>query len=624
VLVVANLSRFVQYVELDLSRYKGLAPIELFSHSPFPSIGDLPYLLTLGPHGFLWFSIEQPRNKEAADLHEYRTPLINLRAASEGVLRVQARAALSTVLPDYLPRCRWFRSKSRRIRSARIDDAMTLTEGESALELAFVRVEYTIGEPEIYVLPLGLALGEEAGEVRAKYAQHIIADVRVGNTDSEDGVLFDATASPQFGLTMLGMIRHDHRTRTPGNKFLAYQTTRFHDIGGNGAIPEPRLLKAEQSNTSIVFGDRAIMKLFRKLEPGLNPDIEVGRFLAELGHFANSPPLAGWIDYKMGRSDVRNLALLQEFVPNQGDAWQFTAAELERYFEVAATRTAGPPLPKKDVVELVKEAEPDPIASDMIGAYLHSAGLMGQRVAELHLAFLTSNGDPDFTPERISPMYQRSRYQSMRNLLGQVLRLLNSRLNALPKDQRKCAQTLLNQRNRLDALFDAFLKRRFDVVRTRAHGDLHLGQMLFTGKDFLIIDFEGEPARPLEERRRKRSPLRDVAGMLRSFDYAAFSELTHQVQLGALGNANFDTLEPWARFWRTWSSWAFMRGYLETSASAAYLPKDPDELRDLLDALVLEKAVYELGYELDNRPDWVFIPLHGIAQMVGLGQNAEK
>jgi len=218
-------------------------------------------------------------------------------------------------------------------------------------------------------------------------------------------------------------------------------------------------------------------------------------------------------------------------------------------------------------------------------------------------------------------MYQRSRYQSMRNLLGQVLRLLNSRLNALPKDQRKCAQTLLNQRNRLDALFDAFLKRRFDVVRTRAHGDLHLGQLLFTGKDFLIIDFEGEPARPLEERRRKRSPLRDVAGMLRSFDYAAFSELTHQVQLGALGNANFETLEPWARFWHTWSSWAFMRGYMETSGSAAYLPKDTDVLRDLLGALVLEKAVYELGYELDNRPDWVFIPLHGISQIVGLGAN---
>jgi maltose alpha-D-glucosyltransferase/alpha-amylase len=365
------------------------------------------------------------------------------------------------------------------------------------------------------------------------------------------------------------------------------------------------------------------MKLFRKLESGLNPDIEVGRFLTDRVHFSHSPPLAGWIDYKTERSDVRNLALLQGFVPNQGDAWQFTAAELERYFEAAATRTEDPGLPEKALVELIKEAEPDSIASDMVGAYLHSARLMGERVAELHLAFLSGNGDPDFTPEPFSPMYQRSQYQSMRNLLGRVLRLLNNRLNSIPKEQRRHAQTLLGQRNRLDALFDGFLKRRFDVVRIRIHGDLHLGQMLFTGKDFIIIDFEGEPARPLDERRRKRSPLRDVAGMLRSFDYAAFSEMTHQLQLGVLGNANFATMERWARFWQTWSSWAFLQGYLETSGSAAYLPKSTDELRDLLGALTLEKAVYELGYELDNRPDWVFIPLHSIAQMVGLDLNSE-
>jgi trehalose synthase-fused probable maltokinase len=201
---------------------------------------------------------------------------------------------------------------------------------------------------------------------------------------------------------------------------------------------------------------------------------------------------------------------------------------------------------------------------------------------------------------------------------------LTSRLDSLPKEQRKLAQTILNQRTRLDAFFDAFLKRPLDVVLTRTHGDLHLGQMLFTGKDFIIIDFEGEPARPLDERRRKRSPLRDVAGMLRSFDYAAFSEMTRQVQLGALGNANFATLEPWARFWETWSSWAFLRGYLETSGAAAYLPKGIDELRDLLSTLVLEKAVYELGYELDNRPDWVFIPLHSISRMFGLVVNPEN
>jgi maltose alpha-D-glucosyltransferase/alpha-amylase len=271
-------------------------------------------------------------------------------------------------------------------------------------------------------------------------------------------------------------------------------------------------------------------------------------------------------------------------------------------------------------------SEPDLIATEMIGTYLDAARLMGQRVAELHLAFLSDSDDPNFAPEAYSALYQRSQYQSMRNLLGRVMRLLNVRINTIPQEQRKVAQTLFNNKASVEELFEAFLKGKFNVVRTRTHGDLHLGQMLYTGKDFFIIDFEGEPARPLVERRRKRSPLRDVAGMLRSFEYAAFAQLTHQLRTGVFGNkVTAASMEPWVRFWQMWTSWAFLRSYRTTSNDASYLPKDRGELRVLLDAFTLEKAVYELGYELDNRPDWVFIPLYGISRLVGLPViNAES
>jgi len=631
VLVVANLSRFVQYVELDLSRFKGMCPIELFSHSPFPQIGDLPYLLTLGPHGFVWFSIEQPRAGVVADLSDYVTPHIQISSATDGLMRTQTRQALRRILPEYLPRCRWFRSKARTIKSADIADLVQLSEGESRHHIAIVNVEYANAEPESYVLPLAIASGKQARDLRSQWPEHIIADVTlppgangaaapngVPNDASIEGVLFDATVDPNFGREMIAMIERHRRGKGQSDEFAAHATEAFRELYNGGVLPDPKMMKAEQSNTSIMYGDRFIMKMFRKLEGGLNPDIEIGRFLTETAHFPHTPPLAGWIDYQPGRAEPRNLAILQGFVANQGDAWQFTLAELERYFEHAATRPTGPAIPDKHLVELAELCEPDPLATEMIGAYIDAARILGRRVAELHLALLSDASDPDFAPESYSALYQRGVYQSMRNLLGRVVRLLSTRVRSIPKELQPGAQALLDHKDQIGALFDSFLKHRLTVARQRTHGDLHLGQMLYTGKDFVIIDFEGEPARPLTERRRKRSALQDVGGMLRSFAYAALSEMTHQLQGGALGNADFATLEPWARFWQTWCSWSFLRGYLETAAGSAIVPKNREELRILLDAFVLEKAIYELGYELDNRPNWVFIPIRGISQLAGI------
>ncbi len=631
ILVVANLSRFVQYVELDLSRFKGMSPIELFSHSPFPQIGDLPYLLTLGPHGFVWFSVETPRAGVVADLSDYKTPRIQITSATDGLMRAQTRQALRRILPEYLPRCRWFRSKTRTIKSADIADLVPLSEGENAHHIAFVNLEYANAEPETYVLPLGIAGGQQADDIREHWPEHVIADVTIPATGNgkpstngatnngvRDGVLYDATVDPGFGREMLALIERHRRGKSQNNEFGAHSTDAFREIYGADDIPEPKMMKAEQSNTSIMFGDRFIMKMFRKLEAGLNPDIEVGRYLTEVAHFPHTPPLAGWIDYKVGRSDGRNLAILQGFVPNQGDAWQFTLNELQRYFEHAATRTEHPTMPEKHILELAEQTEADPLATEMVGAYLDAARMIGRRVAELHLALLADQNDPDFSPEPYSALYQRSVYQSMRNLLGRVMRQLAGRMRALPKELQPEAQALLDHKDQIGARFDSFLKHRLSVVRQRIHGDLHLGQMLYTGKDFVIIDFEGEPARPLTERRRKRSGLRDVGGMLRSFGYAALSEMTNQLHGGALGNADFSTLEPWARFWQTWCSWSFLRGYLETADGTATLPKTREELAILLDAFTLEKAVYELGYELDNRPSWAFIPIYGISQIAGI------
>ena len=264
------------------------------------------------------------------------------------------------------------------------------------------------------------------------------------------------------------------------------------------------------------------------------------------------------------------------------------------------------------------DEEPDPTAVHYIGAILDAARLLGQRVAELHLALLEDGDDPNFAPEPFTMLYQRSLYQSTRNLLGQVMRALTGRLSMLPEVLRAQAQSMIANQSQIAAHFDVFLKRRLSVVRMRTHGDLHLGQVLYTGKDFMIIDFEGEPARPLSERRRKRPALRDVAGMIRSFHYAAYTSLIEQFRAGTVGKVDFAVIEPWAKIWYVWTSQAFLSGYIQTADRSSLVPKDREELSVLLDALLMEKAVYEVGYELNNRPEWLRLPLYGIAQMIGI------
>ena len=619
ILVVANLSRFVQYVELDLSRFKGMTPVELFSHSGFPRIGDLPYLLTLGPHGFVWFSLQARSAQASADLGEYHAPRIEIASPTHALFRRQLSNALKRSLPDYLPRCRWFRSKTRTIRTVEIEQMIPL-EHPDTFNLAFLNVEYANSEPETYVLPLAIAMGEQAAEIRSRWPAAVIAEVGAGGSNGVGGVgvLYDASSSPTFGHEMLAMIMRRRGIRTDSSEVIVNAWSESRAIESTAIDRESHVLKVEQSNTSIVFGDKLILKLYRKLEPGINPDIEMGRFLTEHAHYQNTPPLVGWLEYRSGRSESRNLAILQGFVTNQGDAWDYTLRGLDVYFEHAATKSSLCQIPQGSVVELLALPEADQLATELIGAYLEAAHLMGQRIAELHLALLTDGNDPNFAPEPWSTLHQRSAYQSMRNLLGSVMRVMNSRMNVIPKELRKPASDIVAQNDAIAARFNTFLKRRLSGVRMRCHGDLHLGQILFTGKDFVVIDFEGEPARPLSERRRKRAALRDVAGMLRSFQYAALSQMTNQLAGGALGNLDFAVMERWARFWEIWVSWAFMRGYVQTAGSAPCLPKDREELGELLEAFVMEKAIYELGYELDNRPQWLFLPLTGIAHALGM------
>jgi maltose alpha-D-glucosyltransferase/alpha-amylase len=620
VLVVANLSRSIQAVELDLHAFRGHVPTELFGRTRFPPIGELPYFLTLGPYAFYWFSLQPERMQAPLTMPaEGRTPTIRLGGGLDEAF-ARARPRLEAILPADLRARRWFAGKARTIQSAELGEAIPVRvadEGDSLRTwLALLRVEYTDGEPETYVMPLAFAAGERADAVRRDLADAVLARLQLPG--GEEGVVYDAMWERGFCATLLDTIARRRRLRSDEGEVRALPQPLLRRLWQPSEGPlEPHIVRAEQSNASVVFGDRFILKLYRRLEAGLNPDREIGQFLTERAAFAHTAPLAGALEYRHGREEPLTLGILQQLVQNEGDAWEYTLDALWRFFERPLDGLgdgAAPAPPTAHVLELAA-TDPPELADETIGGYLQAAELLGRRTAEMHLALASAPDDPAFAPEPMSAMDQRSLYQSMRTLTRRTLSLLRRRMRDLPEDLVPEAQALLDSEAEMLGRCQALLDERITAARTRVHGDYHLGQVLFTGRDFVIIDFEGEPLRPIGERRLKRTPLRDVAGMLRSFDYAAQSAVLSGIERGEyppLGDDRCEQLRRWAGFWNAWVGAAFLRTYLQTADGAPFLPTRRRHVRTLLDASLLEKAIYEVSYELANRPGWVRIPLSGI------------
>ena len=628
ILVVANLSRFTQAVELDLSDFEGRVPVELFGHTEFPRIGELPYFLTMGPHTFYWFQLTPERSWDRPGLEMGKRPEWPVLAPTDGdwreLLDSDDRSSLEHVLPAYLRPRRWFGGKARKIRHAEIVDAARSKGGEVEARIVLVRVSYVDGDPETYVLPLTFARGKRAEQLMKDHPHAVVA--RVGGDGKGAGVLYDATVEPGFANDILAVMGTRRKLSGQKGDIHGGLIKEFRDR--RKSEPEslkPQLVRVEQSNTSILYGNELFFKLFRKLESGSNPDVEIAHQLTRKG-FEHTPEVTGELHYRGGDGTSYTVGVMKRFVPNEGDAWSYTLDSLGSFFErviMEKPETGVLPLDVDSMVDRAAEAPPE-LAQDLLGAYMDSAELMGKRTAEMHRALAGSIERDAFTPQSFSELYQRSLYQSMRNLSGRIFQTLSKELASVPESvSENAAQVLERKSEILDRMRDV-VGEKMEASRIRTHGDYHLGQVLYTGRDFIVIDFEGEPARPLTERRLKRSPLSDVAGMLRSFHYAAYTALGDEEVRGIAREKDMEELDRWARFWAAWASSAFLRGYLEEARSTetagrAFLPERDEQLRILLGAHLLEKAVYEMGYELNNRPDWIGVPLLGIRQLLDDG-----
>ena len=616
ILCVANLSRFLQVVELDLAQWKGMVPVELFGSTELPMIGETPYYLTLGPHSFYWFSLEpKPTQQLLSDWGLTATTLPEVKIPGESwdtLVTGGGKEALEGILLSYVRQRRWFAGKARRLKSITITDWIDIRTAEGTAYLATILASYAEGDPETYLLPIAYSSAVESSQIVERWPHSAIAWARTPGADQR-GLLYDALGPPGFSDALLSAMARRRRFSGPKGTLVGSTTKAFTRLRGPETVKlEANLSAAEQSNNSVVFGERLILKVFRRVEEGVNPELELGRFLTERTEFTQIAPLAGSLEYRPDRGEPISVAVLQGYVPNQGDAWKYTQSTLASYFKAAELRPDGePPMLPRSML-LTSSGELPDLATQIIGAYLDSAKLLGKRTAEMHIALASDPEDPAFAPERISGQDQRSIFQSISQLQMRGIELLRSQLNRLPEDARPDARRVLELEPQISHALRTFLGKRLTTTRIRVHGDYHLGQVLYTGHEFVIIDFEGEPTRTLYERRLKRPALRDVAGMIRSFHYASQASLRADQMTPEL----IAHMQPWARFWVDCVSATFMRSYLATAGTASFVPQTPADLELQLTTMLLEKALYELRYELNMRPDWVRIPLRGIVDLI--------
>ncbi|HEV8582842.1 MAG TPA: maltose alpha-D-glucosyltransferase [Thermoanaerobaculia bacterium] len=620
-LVVANLSRFAQYAELDLAPFAEMTPFELFGRSPFPRIGSGGYGMVLSPHSFLWFSLVRDptqfgrarQGAPAGTLMKARIPALTVEGPWRSCLEGKGGRDLEAALLEVLPSRGWFGGTARTLRGVEISEVIPIDE---AAVIALLEVSYGDIEAETYALPLAFVPDSDSKLVRRlrragspPVVARLQSDVPEGT-----GLLYDPFGEAGFSRRLLEAIASGGRFRGQRSELVATPSPVFPEIDKNAGL-ETAMLRTGQTKTSVRFGDRLVLKLFHKLEPGVNPDLEIGRFLTAQTDFRHVPRIAGTLEIRERRSEPMTLGILREYVANEGDAWGYTLDALGRYFDRVRIDPTPVPIPTEPLLELAGRA----IAADdleRIGTYLPIAQLLGERTAELHIA-LASGREKEFEPEPFSELYQRSLYDSMRSLTKKNFRLLRQRLKDLPEAVRETAERVLAAEDRIVERLRRLTARRLAAERIRIHGDYHLAQVLYTGRDFVILDFEGESSRSLSERRLKRSPFRDVAGMVRSFQYAAYVKLFEEASAGMAANESLAALESWALYWERWVSAAFLQAYLRRAQGASFLPPTAEEGAILLDSYLLERAVYELGSELSNRPEWVQIPLRGIRQTLG-------
>jgi maltose alpha-D-glucosyltransferase / alpha-amylase len=589
ILCVANMSRSAQAVELDMSPWKGRIPREMLGRTRFPRIGDLPYLVTLPPYGFFWFSLTQEAECEPEKvLPREITTLVLGNTWDSPLSGWTQRTFEHDVLPAFMPDRRWFADKTSRSITAKVAVAVPIEHADDRFGIVIVNANCSDGTSR-YFLPLTIRWTRYTAIDRGPAS--VLAAVRRGK---REGTLLDATVEPEFIKMLIAKIHAEETVRKNGQKIEFRPTKAFTGV----PLPEINTVNAierEQSNSSVIVDGKYVLKILRRVTPGIHPEIEVGRFLVDVAHFQNAPALLGTVELADGDNRTA-LAVVHEFIQNQGDAWSVTSASLDRFIDEQRM------LPDEAVTETSETA-----------SMLQRMRQIGRRTAELHLAFATRGDMPDFAPEPISASDTARWTDAAIARAGNALGLLECSLKGLTEPAAELAERLLAHRDAVIGRIESGRNAVYEGMKIRHHGDFHLGQVLIAKDDAYILDFEGEPRRALAERRSKEPPARDVAGFLRSIDYATSSAIYRAPNLTPDERA---VLAQRIRAWGENLATSYWESYRKTLGDSALWPTDRAQTQCLLDFFLFEKAIYEIEYELTNRPAWTHIPIEATLRLL--------
>jgi maltose alpha-D-glucosyltransferase/alpha-amylase len=605
ILVVVNLSRYAQPAEIDLKEFESYQPVELQSRNKFPIIKDSRYFLSLGSYTFQWFSLQKVSGAIQSEKAKPQYQLGHFSEIFEGSFKEEL---LNNILPEWLKQVRWFGGKGKDIQHILLEDKqeITLSDDRQAVWVLF-KVNYYYGFPEIYQLPLVFIPSGINEDMVKNYPQSVITNITV---DQVNGYLCDALYDQRLHQYLMANLSKASEYRR-GHKLAYLGTPELNSLATDASTLKSRILNAEQSNTSIIFEDKFYLKIYRKVDYDINPDQEMIRMLTEQS-FPHVPEFLGTAEWISGKGNI-TLAMIQKLVDNHGDAWQYMLDKLG-VFNDKILSLKPEELPSKTLYGNITDPcrfdeLPEQIRYLLDPSVAEQARLIGKRTAEMHLSLASGGRSPAFLPEPYSLHYQRSIFSSLSTLIREAFQNLEKNIHKLKPEALEVAQKVLSSRQSILEAMKSIYSRKFDLQKIRIHGDFHLGQILFTGKDLVILDFEGEPARSYSERRLKFSSLRDVAGMIRSFHYAAYGSLFLE---GDTRPEDITSLVPYSELWSHYMSGIFMRAYLDEAKGTGLIPDNAEDIKILINVFLLSKAFYELNYELNNRPDWVMIPLKGI------------
>jgi maltose alpha-D-glucosyltransferase / alpha-amylase len=605
ILVVVNLSRYSQHVELDLKEHAGSVPMEVFSRNDFPPVSAEPWSFSMQFKNYFWFELRKP-GKETADPE--RTPLQVTKTQWAG-MGAPMLAGVKDLLNRYLIRSQWFRGDVRKLRELNILDVIRVPGKKIPAYLFLVQTDLIGGDKDTYLMPVSLAMNNRAQELAARNPESVIATISL---DNEPAVLFDGVFDPDLVEALFSLVYKRAKLKGLHGEIEGSSGQRLRMIMEGVAALNPHVLASKRSNTSISLGDKCFLKIYRSPQEGENPDVEILKNLTRHTGFKNLSPYVGRLDYHSPQMESTSLALAADFIPNVGNAWEMAQTAIETYFDEM--------LADKDLLPQVMKGQSAVMDEKIGGFFLEMTALLGRRTAEMHIAMASVDQVKGFEPESFSLLYQKSLYQSLRTLVRRSFSSIPPLLPDLEENVRQPLKEVLSA----EKVFLAYMQRTLEsgkipAKKTRIHGNFKLDKLLFTGRDFIITDYEGEVEYPISVRRLKHCALKDVASLLSSFHYAVFKGYLHRKEFVPV-NENF--LRPLADHWFQRVSQAFLNGYLPFMERKGLIPAEEEQVRGLLNIFTLEKAVEELRLFAQREPGSLVIPVKALEKLLQqIGQS---